>query len=114
MPNDRELPSILGFRIEPWVNLLHAIGLPWTIIGISVWYGVPWARSMSDNIKDMKEEAIKTNKRLDDVYNGVHALEIHADRVNSGVIETSKQLSTNTLILKSLQNTVQNQRAVEK
>ena len=67
----RELPNILGVKVQPWINLIHMVGLPWVIIVVSIIYGIPYARDISQSAKDVstastavQESSAKTNERL--------------------------------------------------
>lgn len=92
-----KLPSLpfIG-PIEPWINLVHTVGMPWVIIGLSAYYGVPFARSISetalavssqqqatnDSIRCLKEQAEKAMPMLEEATKAIPLLRSIKDSGN--------------------------------
>lgn len=64
--NGNQLPTIpiLG-PMQPWINLVHMVGMPWVIIVLSVWFGIPFAKDIADTAKRVEVQQTETNKRMD-------------------------------------------------
>lgn len=62
------LPSIpvIG-PLEPWINLIHTVGLPWVIIALSAYYGVPFARDIAAKADAVAVGQAETNKRMENL-----------------------------------------------
>jgi len=90
-----ELPTlpILG-SLQPWVNLVHMVGMPWVLIGLSVWYGIPFAKDISDKAGRVEAQQVETNKRMD-------ALDNHATKAMPLLEESVKAIPLLQAISKS-------------
>lgn len=74
--NDRQdspaLPNVpvIG-PLRPWINLVHVIGLPWFIIVVSVYYGVPYGKQALEQqltlISEVKDNKETVTSKLDDL-----------------------------------------------
>lgn len=80
-----ELPTVFGQPIQPWINLVHVIGMPWVIIGLSVWYGIPFARDIAEKAGKVEAQQAETNKRMD-------ALDTHATKAMPLLEESVKAI----------------------
>jgi hypothetical protein len=52
-PKRGPIPAI----VEPWLNLIHTVGLPWFIIAAICYYGIPYAK-----------ELLVTQSKIDDKF----------------------------------------------
>ena len=61
-----ELPTLpfIG-PMQPWINLVHTVGMPWVIIVLSAYYGIPFAKDISNVAEAMKNNLIKINGTLE-------------------------------------------------
>ena len=75
---------VLG-PLQPWVNLVHTVGLPWVIIGVSIWYGIPFAKDISQQATELKESSKSTNDRL-------NTLDDHAKKAMPLLEEATKAI----------------------
>ena len=84
--NGNELPNIPGLGpAQPWINLLHTIGMPWVIIALSAWYGVPFAKDIAQKAEAVRVNQAETNKRMD-------ALDSHAQKAMPMLEEATKAI----------------------
>jgi len=81
-----DLPTIpiLG-PLQPWINLIHTVGLPWVIIGLTAYYGIPYAKDIAAIAYQVKAEQAETNKRM-----GV--LDDHAQKAMPMLEEATKSI----------------------
>lgn len=84
--NGNQLPTvpILG-SLQPWVNLIHMVGMPWVIIGLTAWYGIPFAKDIADKAGKVELQQMETNKRMD-------ALDGHATKAMPLLEESVKAI----------------------
>lgn len=70
--SDKTVVDGLPLFAQPWANLsnfiiekVHIIGMPWVIILLSAYYGIPFAQDISATAKVIAEQQSKAATRLE-------------------------------------------------
>lgn len=86
---DEQMPNEIPAWIKPWINLLHTIGLPWAIIVLSAYYGIPFAndslitlKAVSTKMDDVVSKVEKVSSKVDSAVSNldlIHRSNVRAD-----------------------------------
>jgi hypothetical protein len=63
---DEQMPNEIPAFAKPWINLIHTVGLPWVMICLSAYYGIPFANDALNTQREVKASVDALNKRAED------------------------------------------------
>ena len=78
---DEQMPNEIPAFIKPWINLIHTVGLPWVIIGLSAWYGIPFANEALKTQRAVIESVDVLSKKMETsifILDSIHRTNVHA------------------------------------
>lgn len=61
----QQLPNEIPAIARPWINLIHTVGLPWVIIFLTAYWGIPFATDALKAQKQVIDQVDKLNKQAE-------------------------------------------------
>lgn len=88
---DEQMPNEIPAWVKPWINLLHTIGLPWAMIVLSAYYGVPFATDSLKTLKGVSDKMDAAVTKVDSLSSKVDAAVASLDYIHRSNVRADAQ-----------------------